>query len=187
MHASDWLAVGSGVALATTCGLRAFLPLLAAGIAARFGLLALDPRFAWLAGNPALIALGVATVLEIAGDKIPLVDHLLDVAGTFVRPALGVVVMLGVLPGLPGPMRALLAMVGGAGALSVHVAKAHARIGSTAVSAGHANPLISLAEDGVSLALVVAGVFVPLVALLAAILVLVVLWRRRERPMSRTA
>src|SRR5215471_7021247 len=79
------LAVMTGVALAAACGLRAFLPLLVAGVASRFGLLSLGPNFTWLGENPALVALGLATVLEMVGDKIPVVDHALDVAGTVIR------------------------------------------------------------------------------------------------------
>ena len=41
----------------------------------------------WLAHDFALVALGVATVVEIAADKIPVVDHVLDVLGLAVRPA----------------------------------------------------------------------------------------------------
>src|SRR5262245_25328093 len=76
------MALLSGVALAAVCGLRAFLPPLAVGLAARFGLLELDLRVAWLAGDPALVAFGFAAVLEIAADKVSVVDHALDlVAG----------------------------------------------------------------------------------------------------------
>jgi hypothetical protein len=69
----------------------------------------------------------------------------------------------------------------GAGALAVHGAKAHARVGSTAMSLGCANPLLSLVEDFGTLALVVAAVLVPLLALALAVVLVWVATRRRRR------
>ena len=179
MDRSAILAVMTGVALAAACGLRAFLPLLAAGVAARFGLLRLDPPFAWLAQDPALIALGLAAVLEIAGDKIPVVDHALDVAGTVIRPLAAAIAVLGVIPHLPAGITALLAIVCGAGALGIHAVKAKARIGSTALTLGHLNPLLSFAEDGVTMAIVTAAILIPVAAILALMVIVWALSRRR--------
>ena len=181
MTGSALLAVVTGITLAAACGLRAFLPLLAVGFAARFGLIRLGSAFDWLAGNPALIALGVATVIEIAADKIPIVDHALDVAGTLLRPAAAVIAVLGVAPHLPAGLAALLALAAGAGALGVHAVKAKARIGSTALTLGHLNPLLSFAEDGTVILVVAAAVLVPIFALAVMATILVVLWRRRTR------
>jgi len=183
VDASLVLAALTGITLAAACGLRAFLPLLALGLAARFGVLHTGPSFAWLASDPALIALGCATVLEIAADKFPIVDHALDVAGTVLRPAAAAVVALGVLPHLPAPIAALLAIAVGAGALGVHALKAKTRLGSTVLTLGHLNPLLSLAEDGVTVALAAAAVFIPVAAIG---LLLGVLWLMlRRRPARR--
>ena len=67
-------AAAAGTAIAAACGLRAFLPLLALGLAARFGMFHLRPGAEWMASDPALWALGIATVLEIASDKVPVVS-----------------------------------------------------------------------------------------------------------------
>jgi hypothetical protein len=61
----------------------------------------------------------------------------------------------------------------GVGALAVHGAKAHTRLGSTAISLGHADPILSILEDAVALALVVAAVLLPLLALAVVILAVV--------------
>jgi hypothetical protein len=175
------LALASGVALAASCGLRAFLPLLAVGLAARFGLLELRPGLEGLANAPALWALGTATVLELAADKVPLLDHALDAIGTVVRPVAAWVASYAVLRGWPTPWAPLLALALGSGALVVHGAKAHARLGSTALTLGHANPLLSAAEDVTTLLLVAAAVLLPLAALLLAALVLLVATRRHRR------
>jgi len=178
------LALASGIAIAAACGLRAFLPLLALGLAARFGWFHLKPGTEWLAGDLALWALGIATVLELVSDKVPLVDHALDAVGTVLRPAAAWLGAFAMLQGWGSPWAQLAALVLGAGALAVHGVKAKTRLTSTAFTAGHASPLLSVLEDSGALALIAAAVLAPLVALgLVFVLVLVVLrWRRRRSP-----
>jgi hypothetical protein len=178
------LALLSGIAIAAACGLRAFLPLLGLGLAARFGLFHLKPGTEWMAGDPALWALGIATVLEIASDKVPLVDHMLDAVGTVLRPAAAWLGAFAMLQGWGSPWAQLAALVLGAGALAVHGVKAKTRLHSTAFTAGHANPLLSVLEDSGALALVVAAILAPLVALVLVIVVVLVVrrWRRRKTP-----
>jgi hypothetical protein len=176
------LALVSGIAIAAACGLRAFLPLLALGLAARFGILHLRSGAEWMAGDPALWALGIATVLEVVSDKIPVVDHALDAVGTLIRPAAAWLGAFAVLQGWGSPWAQIAALVLGAGALAVHGVKAKARLGSTVATAGHANPLLSVLEDSGVLVLVAAAIFVPLLALALVVLLvwLVRRWRRRR-------
>src|SRR5437773_10668842 len=119
------LALLAGVAIAAACGLRAFLPLFVLGLASRFGGVELAPMARWLAGDAALIGLGTATVLEIAADKIPVVDHALDAVATIVRPAAAALAAYGLLVHWPAPVAALLALLLGGTALALHAAKAH--------------------------------------------------------------
>ncbi len=144
------ISIALGLSLAASCGLRAFLPLLVAGVAARLGegWIPLSESFAWLQSTPALVALSVAVVAEVVADKVPAVDHLLDVVQAPVRTIAGMVVAAAVAGELPGWATALFAVVAGGGtALSVHATKSVVRVGSTAATAGVANPLLSLAED----------------------------------------
>ena len=60
--------VALGFSLAAVAGFRAFLPLLAAGGAARLGLIPLGSAFTWLQSDEALLILAVATLLELLGD-----------------------------------------------------------------------------------------------------------------------
>jgi len=180
----DWgllLALVSGVAIAAACGLRAFLPLFVVGLAARNGFLSLGSGSQWLTSDQALWALGVATVLEIAGDKIPIVDHALDAIGTVLRPAAAWVGGFALLHGWGEPWAGLLSLVLGVGAFAVNAAKAKARLGSTAVTLGHANPALSVAEDATSLGLLAAAILAPLAALVLVVL-LVWLVQRAFRP-----
>lgn len=196
--------IAMGLALAACAGLRAFLPALAVGVAARAGLFQPAPELAWIAGTPALTVLAIAVVAEMAGDKIPVLDHLLDAAGTVLRPALaGLVAMVPILSvldervfadGLAGAGSqawiaglASLAAGGGIGA-GVHLAKAHARLGSTALTGGAANPVLSLFEDALSLLGTLLSLLLPLLAfgiVLTGGILLVLILRRRRAPASQ--
>jgi hypothetical protein len=175
------LALATGVGLAAATGLRAFLPLLAVGLAGRHGLLHLQPGMEWLTSDPALWSLAAATALELIGDKVPVVDHVLDSIGTVVRPVAAWVAAYAVFQDWGTPWAQLLAVGMGVGALAVHGAKAHTRLGSTAISLGHANPILSVLEDVIAFALVVAAVLLPFLALALVTLVVVVYARRRGR------
>jgi uncharacterized membrane protein len=175
------LALASGIVIAATCGLRAFLPLLALGVATRVNLMPLAPSLHWLSSDLALIALGVATVAEVAGDKIPILDHALDAIGTVVRPAAGAFGSFIVLQGWPEPWGALIALMLGGLALGVQGAKAKARVGSTVLSLGHANPLLSLVEDVIALAGTVLAIVLPALALTLVVLGLWLVFGRRRR------
>jgi hypothetical protein len=122
-------------------------------------------------------------VLEILADKVPVVDHALDAIGTVVRPAAAWIGAYAVLQGWDAPWAQIISAVLGAGALAVHGIKAKGRLGSTALTLGHANPLLSALEDLAALGLVAAAILLPLAVLL--VVLPIVLWARRRR--TRTA
>lgn len=175
-------AVVAGIVIAAACGLRAFLPLLVLGLAARAGWVELDPRAQGLTGNLSLLALGIATVLEIAADKIPVVDHALDVIGTFVRPAAAWLGASALFHGWPAPWGALVSLSLATLALGVHAVKAKLRLGTTAVTLGHGNPVVSSLEDVAALAMTLMAVLLPIMGLILLVLLLIVVLRRRSRP-----
>ncbi len=179
MHASAWLAVGTGVALSAACGLRAFLPLLVLGIAGRIGFVTLAPAVAWLSGDAALIALGVATVLELAADKIPVLDHALDAIGLVVRPAAAWVASYALLIHWQKPWGPVVAVALALIALGVQGAKAKLRLGSSALTLGTANPWVSMVEDALAFGVAVAGIVLPLAAIAALLILALALSRRR--------
>jgi hypothetical protein len=181
MSADGSLALGlqvlAGLSLAACCGLRAFLPPFVIGLIARLGAAGLLPVEAlpladslhWLSSTPALIVFGGATVFELLADKVPVVDHVLDLVQTIVRPLAGALVFAAALSDvspLTGAIAGLLA--GGTVAGGVHVLKAKIRLLSTLGTGGIASPIISTLEDLFALA----GSFLAMVAaVLAAILV----------------
>ena len=175
------VAVLAGVALAAAAGLRAFLPLLVVGVASRLHLFHLNPDLAYLESNTALIALAVAAVVELAADKIPLVDHGLDAISVFVRPAAGFLAGLAVLGRLPEPVAVAVALFFAMITLGTHLAHSKTRVGSTLVTAGFGNPFLSVFEDLVSALLSILAVVAPILAALLVFGLAAVFWRLVRR------
>lgn len=155
-----------GIGLAACAGIRAWLPLLLVGGLARWGVLSLGPSFEFISGNRALILFGAATIVEIAGDKIPAVDHALDALSTVLRPAAGALLASSVLWSISDPLTALAlgTAVGAPSALVPHAAKSTLRIASTTFTGGLANPVLSVLEDAAALVMFVVTILVPLLA-----------------------
>ena len=167
--------------LSGAAGLNAWLPLFASALLARLDVVELAAPFDHLSSTTALVVLGVLTTADFVGDKIPVVDHVLHLAGTVIAPASGAVLFTGQ-TGLETDLPTLVAvLLGGATAGSIHAARAAVRPASTATTGGLGNPLLSLGEDLGALTLVIAAFVVPLVAVLllfCLLLALVRSWRR---------
>ncbi len=180
-------ALALAIALAASAGLRAWLPLLLAGGLARLGVLDLGSSFAFLGSDKALMLFGVATIVELLGDKVPAVDHALDVIGTPLRPAAGALLAASVLGTVSDPLTALVlgTAVGAPAALVPHVAKSALRMVSTTLTGGLANPLLSLLEDAIAILTFVLAILVPfLVVLLLAVTLFIALRLLRRRAHS---
>jgi hypothetical protein len=178
-----------GLGLSVSAGLKTFVPLLVLSVAARLHLfgIELSGAFAWLESTAALVALSVATIAELAADKIPLVDHILSLAGTFVRPAAGALAAAAAFSHLDPTTAAVAGLIVGAPtALAVHSVQATTRAASTATTGGLANPLISVAEDAASFGAAILAVAVPVLVPVALLIVAVVAWRVVKRMRSAT-
>jgi hypothetical protein len=185
-------AAALGVVLAATAGLRAFLPVFSVSLAAWLTGLPLPAHLAWLDRPQTVLIFGVATLLEILGDKIPVVDHLLDGVQVITKPALGVLAAIPFLHQLSPEYSVAIGIALGAPlALGVHSAKATARLGSTATTAGVGNPILSVLEDVAAVAALILGFLAPLLALafvaitVFAIARLALRVRRRRRAAAR--
>ncbi len=175
-----------GLSLAATCGLRAFLPLLCIGVAGWMGKVALAESFQWMASPAALACFGTAVVLELAGDKIPAVDHALDAAGVVVKPTAAAVATASMIQEFDPLLALVLGLVaGGTAAELVHLAKAKTRVLSTAFTGTLANPVLSVVAESAALAAVVLSFLVPGLVLLGVGVFLVWavrrLWGRSDR------
>ena len=82
----EWLtSLAMGLALAATCGLRAFFPLLTLSILSYANLLELADDYRWLGELPALVVLGCAALFEWLGTKFPS-STTLDIIAVIVKP-----------------------------------------------------------------------------------------------------
>jgi hypothetical protein len=182
-----WTAVASAVALAialAACsGLRALLPIFLTGLAARTGLIAIGPTFHFLTTDRALLIFGLAALLEMIGDKVPAVDHALDVVHTFLRPLSGSLLAAAALGTVTEPLHAVVIgfILGAPTAIVPHAVKSTARLASTVMTGGLANPLLSFLEDGLVIVLFAVAVISALAAVVLAVLLFVWVWRRRAR------
>jgi uncharacterized protein DUF4126 len=178
------LSIATGLALAAAAGFRAFVPLLAAGLAIHYGYVEAAPGFAWLGEPIVLIALGVATVTEIAAYYVPGVDHVLDIIAAPVAIAAGIAAAAGVMVGLPDWARWLTAIgAGGIVTTAGHALNAVGRAKTGIASGGFGNPVYSTGELAGSLLLSVLALLLPVIAVVAITVIAVIAvqrWRRRR-------
>ncbi len=156
-----------GVGLSASCGFRVFVPLLVFSLGSRAGYVHLPDSFAWVGSTPALIAFGVATIVEVLGYMVPWVDHLLDVLTVPAAIAAGTVITYGMFGEASPPLRWSVALIAGGGTAGfTGLSMAALRGGSTATTGGIANPLLSMAETATSTVMAVVSVLFPLIAFL---------------------
>jgi len=175
------LAAMTGIALAACAGLRVFLPLFAAGAAARFFDWPLASSMQWLSGDASLVTFGMASVVEIVADKVPALDHLLDAAQTFLAPAAGAMVAVSSMSDLsPAAALAVGIITGAPIAGGVHLLAATTRLGSSALTLGAGNPVLSVIEDVLASVGVLLAFVIPLFVVIGIVLVALAIrrWRR---------
>lgn len=166
MQPQEYLLSGAlGLALAACSGFRVFVPLLAASLAYRTGLLQPSTGFEWLGSWAAVGVLGTATVAEILGYYFPLIDNLLDTLMTPASFVAGTVLMTAALPDLDPMLRwGLGTLVGGGTAGLVQTGTALLRTGSTLGTAGLGNPVLATAENTLAIVGSALALLLPLLA-----------------------
>jgi hypothetical protein len=175
-----------GLGLSAACGFRVFVPLLVAGLAARFAGMPVVPGFSWIASTPALVAFSLATGLEIVGYYIPWIDNMLDALAAPTAVVAGVLLMASTLVECGPLVRWTLAVLAGGGTAAVFQGLTTvARQVSSISTGGLGNPVLATLEGGSSAVLSVLAVTLPIVAivLIAMLLLLVV----KLLPLRRTA
>jgi hypothetical protein len=176
------LNVFTAFGLSSSAGLNAYLPLLVVALLARFtDLVTLNSPWNVLESWWVIGVLVILLAIEILADKIPAVDSVNDVIQTFVRPIAGAIVFAAS-AGTIGEAHPVLAMICGllvAG--TIHAAKATARPIVTATTGGTMNPVVSTAEDVLSLILAIVAILAPVLVMILLVLVIVWFIRRRRR------
>lgn len=178
-------------ALTTTAGLRGFLTLFAASVAAHYGWIHPSGGFAWLGSDATTVILGVFALLELLADKVPAVDHALHLVSFAVRPLAGAILVGGTIhTDNPGTLYTLMAL-GALNALVVHSSSAAVRAASTVGTLGTANTPISVGEDATAIGGIILAFLHPYVAAILAgiavfiLIVVAITWlalRKRRKP-----
>lgn len=184
------LTIGLGLGLAAACGFRIFVPLLVMSIGGRTGHLELGSGFEWIGTDPALVALGVATVLEIGAYYIPWLDNMLDAVAGPAAVVAGIVVSASAVSDMSPLLQWSLAVVGGGGvAATVQAATTAARGLSSLTTFGFGNPIVATFEAGGALLMSLAAVLVPLVAGVTVVVSIVILatWLVTRKPRAQAA
>jgi len=157
-------------ALTTTAGLRGFLTLFAASVAAHHHWIHPSGAFAWLASDAATVVLGIFALVELIADKVPAVDHALHAVSFAVRPLAGAILVGGTVHTDNAGMLYVLMTVGALNSLIVHSSSAAARTASTATTFALANAPISAGEDATAIFGIVLAFLHPYIAAILAML-----------------
>jgi hypothetical protein len=187
----------TGLGLATSAGLNAYIPLLMVGLMSRYThLITLPPAWHWLA-NPGVVAIiGALLLVEVIADKIPVVDHVNDVVQTLVRPTAG-----GLVFGAASTSQTATVTdpssffssnqwvpiaAGVIVSFLVHSTKAAARPVINASTVGFGAPIVSTIEDVVSVAMSAVAIILPALIVVFLIALIVIFfrvrrWRRRRK------
>jgi hypothetical protein len=184
----------TGIGLATSAGLNAYIPLLMIGLLGRFtNLITLPGGWHWLQNGWVLGILAVLLAIEVVADKIPLVDHVNDIVQTVVRPTAGGLAFgaasssetvtvsnpaqfFGSHQWVPIASGMVISFI-------VHSMKATARPVINASTVGLGAPVASTAEDIFSVVMSFVAILFPL---LIVVFVIILIWlfvamRRRRR------
>ena len=145
-------AILTGLGLSAACGFRVFIPPLIVSIAAQTGNLELTEALAWLGEWPALIALSIATVVEVILYLIPIVGDLpMDVIEAPLAFVAGTVLANPLFTDMdPFLQWGLAAIAGGGSAGTLHLATMGGRAITTGSTAAMGNIPYAIAEDGIA-------------------------------------
>jgi hypothetical protein len=194
-----WL---TGFGLSAAAGLNAYIPLLLVGVLSRFtDVITLPESQRWISSGWALSIGAMLLLAELVLDKVPVVDHFNDAVQTFIRPAVGGAIFAataaaGRVDSSPWMLRHQWVgwLLGVLVAGLVHTGKVTARPVVNVSTVGFGTPVVSAAEDGVSLGISLVAVFVPVLVVVVLALLGWAGWslrravrRRRRAPGGRRA
>lgn len=170
-----FVSVFLGIGLSAAAGFRVFLPLFGVSLATYMGWWTAPPDMLWAGSLPALVLFGTACVVELAAYYIPIIDHLLDTIAAPSAVVAGTVLTACALSHneiSPIVQWAAALIVGGTTAGLVSGGTAAVRVGSTALTGGLGNPVVSTVEVGSSLLLTVLAIIVPVFTGVAVLVLL---------------
>ncbi|MBX3011977.1 MAG: DUF4126 domain-containing protein [Caldilineaceae bacterium] len=180
--------VGLGIGLSAACGLRVFAPFTVMSVAALAGQLTLTPGFAWIGSYEALVAFGIATLLEILSYYIPWVDNLLDTIATPAAIIAGALATAAVLTDTSPLMQWTLAAIAGGGTAGIiQLGTTWLRGVSSLSTGGLGNFVVATGEWMGAFTTATLAVLFPLLMVLLVVILLVYLFRRQRQTRQRVA
>lgn len=191
------MGLSSALALASSAGLNAYIPLLAYGLLARYtDVVTLPEGWTWLQDPILLLIVAILLAVELVADKFPGIDSINDFIQTLIRPSAGGIVFASALADAPVSDGSVFRQadtwvalgIGFAIALVMHLTKSVSRPVVNAGTVGVGAPVVSTAENVVAASLTATAFFFPALALLllvtvVAMIALVVL---KVRALART-
>ena len=173
-----FLSLATAFGLSTSAGLNAYIPLLVVALLAKFtGLVTMSEPYDALTRWWVIGVIAILLAVEVLVDKIPAADSVNDIVQTIIRPTAGAILFAATTDSI-GLHPVLAAMCGVILTGGVHVVKAGGRPVVTATTGGTVNPILSTAEDIISLTTSVLAVIAPyaVAALLLVVLGLLTWW-----------
>ena len=157
------LSVMAGVGLSAACGFRIFIPPLIIAIAAKAGHVNLGTEFAWMSSDVALVAFGLAAVLEVSAYYIPWLDNALDTIAAPVAVVAGTLTSAAVFGDMSPWLKWTLAAIAGGGAAgAVQITTTVTRGASFALTGGMGNWAVSTFEGIGAVATAVLAIVIPI-------------------------
>lgn len=172
-----------GVCLAAAVGFRIFVPLLILSVGSMTDYVSLADTYSWIGTLPAMIAFGVATILEIVGYYVPWMDNMLDTISTPLSPIAGVVAAGSVVVDVDPLISWTVAIIlGGGTALSVEFLTVKARALSSFFTGGFGNSIVASGELFFSTFISILAIVIPVIAFLFILFLVFIIWKitRRE-------
>lgn len=173
--------VGLGIAAAT--GFRIFLPMLIGNVASLMGWYHFSDSFAWMGSWTAFAILSSATVAEIVAYYVPFLDNLLDKIALPLAVGAGTLISTSYMSDdMATPLKWGLGLIAGGGAAGlIHSAMGMLRLGSSAGTAGTANPIVTTGENGAAATISILAFVIPVVIAIAVIILLVFVIKKMWR------
>jgi hypothetical protein len=176
-----------GIGLSAASGLRVFVPLLGLSIAGYYDVVPLGDSFVWLATWQAMLAFGVAAILEIGAYYIPWLDHALDVVLAPAAAIAGTLMTASTLGDTSPLLKWSFALIAGGGISSmVHFGSSAVRAAVSLPTGGLANPVVSSSEGLGAILLSILAIFLPILAFIVVLWLLVRIVKRIRMPWSKT-
>ncbi|HEY1680390.1 MAG TPA: DUF4126 domain-containing protein [Candidatus Tumulicola sp.] len=174
---------GGGYAMAyglsTAAGIRPCLMLAISAWLMHDGTLHPAAAFAWLGQDGVCILLSLLAFVEFAGDKIPVLDHLLHLLHFGAKPIAAVLVAGGTVHfhdarSMHEATEGALMVASAANAVGLHFILATARGFTTTFTFGAVNPIVSVVEDILCVVAIAAAILVPIAAAVVAVMLTLV-------------